>query len=203
MKLHVTFTSPYARMARVAIIEHGLENVVEVVAAQTRRPDSPYYAIAPSGRVPFLELGDGRALEESALICAYFDRIGANAPLARPRDLDDWEYGRLEAQARSYIDGVGVWGREVRRPEHERSPTIVDHEIARNRRLADVWEAEIDHPLMNEALNMAQLTLYCAFDALIMYTGVEATPDHPRLQAWRSRLSQRPSLAATKPPPRS
>lgn len=203
MKLHVTFTSPYARMARVAVIEHELESAVEVVAAETRKPASPYYDIAPSGRVPFLELGDGRALEESALICAYFDAIGHGAPLARPRDHDAWEYGRLEAQARSYIDGIGVWGREVRRPENERSPTIVAHEIARNRRLATVWEREIEHPLMNGALNMAQLTLYCAFDALIMYTGVEATPDHPRLQAWRARLSQRPSLAATKPPQRS
>lgn len=203
MKLHVTFTSPYARMARVARIEHELEDAVEVVAAQTRKTESPYYAIAPSGRVPFLELGDGRALEESALICAYFDSIGKGPPLTRPRDLDAWEYGRLEAQARSYIDGIGVWGREMRRPENERSPTIVAHEIARNRRLATVWEAEIEHPLMTGPLNMAQLTLYCAFDALIMYTGVEATPDHPRLQAWRARLSERPSLAATRPPPRS
>ncbi len=201
MKLHVTLTSPYARKARAAIIEHNLQNEVEVIVAQTRQANSPYYEIAPSGRVPFLELGDARSLEESDTICAYFDQIGSGAPLARAADLDNWDYGRLHGLARSYTDGIAVWGREVRRPINEQSPAIIAHETARNQRLAQVWEREIDHPLMNGALNMAQLTLYCAFDALIMYTGVEATADHPRLQAWRARLSERPSLAATSPPP--
>ncbi|MGI9477715.1 MAG: glutathione S-transferase family protein [Hyphomicrobiaceae bacterium] len=202
MKLHVTLTSPYARLARAALIEHGLEGQVEVLVAQTRLADSPYYRIAPSGRVPFLELDDGRALEESELICAYFDAVGNGPPLMRASDLDNWEYGRLNAMARSYVDGIAVWGREVRRPANEQSPTIIVHETARNRRLADVWEREIEHPLMNGALNVAQLLLYCAFDSLKNYTGVEATPAHPNLQAWRARLARRPSLAATPPPKR-
>ena len=49
MKLHVTLTSPYARKARVAIIEHRLQDDVEVLVAKTRQKDSPYYQIAPSG----------------------------------------------------------------------------------------------------------------------------------------------------------
>lgn len=200
MKLHVTLTSPYARKARTAIIEHRLQDAVEVVVAQTRQEDSPYYQIAPSGRVPFLELDDGRSLEESDSICTYFDAIGHGPPLSYALATDNWEYARLHGLARTYIDGIGVWGREVRRPTNEQSPTIIAHEIARNRRLAGVWEQEIDHPLMTGPLNLVQLTLYCAFDSLIMYTGVEATPDHPRLQTWRARLSERPSLIATAPP---
>lgn len=203
MKLHVTLTSPYARMTRTAIIEHDLQDQVEVLIAKTRQSDSPYYEIAPSGRVPFLELDDGRSLEESDIICAYFDNIGKGPPLMRALDLDNWEYGRLHALARTYIDGIGVWGREVRRPEGEQSPGIVAHERARNARLANVWEREIGHPLMQGELNLAQLTLYCAFDSLVMYTGVEATPEHPNLQAWRARLSERPSLMATLPPART
>ncbi len=201
MKLHVTFTSPYARTARVSLIEHGLQDQVEVLKAQTRQANSPYYTIAPSGRVPILELDDGRTLEESELICAYFDALGNGPALLRPAELDNWEYGRLNAMARSYIDGVGVWGRELRRPANEQSPNIIAHETARNQRLADAWEREIAHPLMNGDLNVAQLVLYCAFEALKNYTGAEATPDHPQLQAWRARLSERPSLAATPPPP--
>jgi len=203
MKLHVTYTSPYARMTRAALIEHALQDRVEVLPAKTRQANSPYYTIAPSGRVPFLELDDGRPLEESEIICAYFDAIGNGPPLRRAIDLDNWEYARLHAMARSYLDGVGVWGREVRRPDSEQSPSVVAHEIARNQRLADVWEREIGHPLMNGDLNVAQLVLYCAFDAVNLYTGVEATPDHPNLQAWRARLAERPSLAATPPPPRT
>ena len=159
MKLHVTFTSPYARKARTAIIEHQLQEVVEIVAAKTRQEDSPYYKIAPSGRVPFLELDDGRSLEESDSICAYFDAIGHGPPLSYEMATDNWEYARLHGLARTYIDGIGVWGRDVRRPTNEQSPTIIAHEIARNQRLARVWEQEIDHPLMTGPLNLVQLTL--------------------------------------------
>ena len=99
MKLHVTLTSPYARKARVAIIEHRLQDDVEVLVAKTRQKDSPYYQIAPSGRVPFLELADGRSLEESDSICAYFDAIGHGPPLSYGLATDDWEYARLHGLA--------------------------------------------------------------------------------------------------------
>lgn len=200
MRLHVTLTSPYARLARVAMLEHGLEADVELVTARTREIDSPYYQIAPSGRVPYLEVGDGRCFEESELICTYFDEIGAGPPLCRQARDENWDYGRLHALARSYIDGVGVWGRELRRPRNEQSPTIIAHERARNARLAAYWENEINRPMMNGPLNTAQITLYCAFDAVKYYTGEEATPAHPNLSAWRARLRARPSLQATIPP---
>jgi glutathione S-transferase len=200
-KLHVTFTSPYARIVRAALIEHRLEQDVEVIAAKTRQPDSPYYEIVPSGRVPFLELDDGTALEESDIICAYFDQVGNGPSLSCAMSLDDWTYGRLHGLARSYIDGIAVWGREVRRPDDEQSPGIIAHERSRNARLAKAWEQKIHHPLMTGDLNIAQLTLYCAMDALTAYTGVEATPSHPNLQAWRRKLSTRRSLSLTPPPP--
>jgi glutathione S-transferase len=59
MQLYVTLTSPYARLARIVVIEKALEDRVEIVEAKTRTPDSPYYRINPSGRVPFLIAGGG------------------------------------------------------------------------------------------------------------------------------------------------
>ena len=78
MKLFITPGSPYARMARITVIEKGLESLVEVIVAQTRTSNSPYYAINPSGRVPYLMRDDGVGLEESAVICAWLDRAKAN-----------------------------------------------------------------------------------------------------------------------------
>ena len=49
MKLYITPGSPYARMARIVVLEKGLENRVEIITAQTRVADSPYYLINPSG----------------------------------------------------------------------------------------------------------------------------------------------------------
>lgn len=199
MKLHVTLTSPYARIVRAALIEHSLENEIEVVVAQTRQANSPYYAVATSGRVPVLELGD-RTLEETDIILAYLDEIGHGAPLTRAHSDAGWEQGRLHGLARSFIDGIGVWGRELRRPREDQSETIIAHEKARAERLINLWEREIASPLVHGDLTATQLTLYCALDALTFYCGIDATPDHPNLQAWRAALSTRPSLHATPPP---
>ena len=200
MRLHVTLTSPYARMTRVALIEHKLQSQVAVVEARTREINSPYYAISPSGRVPFLETGDGLALEESEVICAYFDAIGSGPALVLPLATERWRYAELYTRAHSYLDGIAVWGRELRRPPCDRSQTVIDHEEARAARLARWWQGAIGHPLMNGNLNTAQMALYCAFDAVGIYIGEDATASYPALAAWRARLAEQPSFAATTPP---
>ena len=47
MKLYITPGSPYARMARIVVLEKGLQGRVEVIVAKTRTADSPYYDINP------------------------------------------------------------------------------------------------------------------------------------------------------------
>ncbi len=203
MKLHITPTSPYARIARAAIIEHGLDDRIEVVTARTREPGSPYYEISPSGRVPFLERDDGPGLEETDLICAYLDAMSDRPPLLRQPEEADWQAGRLYALARSFLDGLAVWIREMRRPENERSPTILAHEAARADRMLDLWEGEIGTPLMQQGLTVTHLTLCCALDAARQMMGADAIASRPALAAWHARLGDRPSLIATRPPGRS
>ena len=105
MKLYVTPGSPYARMARIVVIEKGLASRVEIITAKTRTTGSPYYGINPSGRVPYLVRDDGVGMEESALVCEYLDRLDGKPAF----QLDGWEARRLEGLARSYLDGLSVW----------------------------------------------------------------------------------------------
>lgn len=203
MKLYVTETSPYARITRVVMLEKGLESRVEIVAAETRRPDSPYYSINPSGRVPYLVRDDGVELEESALICAYLDHLDGRPAFDLPAGDEGWEARRLEALARSLLDGLAVWGRELLRPEGERSPTILRHEADRSGRLADLWELEIDHPRMHGAFNLVQITLACALGLEALNPHIRWRPGHPRLSDWFDRVAARASLAATAPPART
>src|SRR5438128_8658857 len=121
MKLYITPGSPYARMARIVVLEKGLADRVEIIDALTREADSPYYAINPSGRVPYLVRDDGAGMEESTLICAYLDQLDGR-PMFAPPSL---EAQRLEALARSLMDGLAVWGRELTRPPSERSPDVI------------------------------------------------------------------------------
>ena len=199
MKLYITPGSPYARMARIVVIEKGLQERVEIVVAKTRVAGSPYYSVNPSGRVPYLVLEDGTALEESALICAYLDRLEC-APALDIRADEAWAGRRLEAQARSLLDGLSVWLRETFRPENERSPGVIQHEFERARRLIDVWEHEIDHPIMRGALNMPQITLACALGLEARNPGFRWRAGRPKLSQWLEPIAARPSLAATAPP---
>jgi len=199
MKLYITPGSPYARIARILVLEKGLGNRVEIVAAQTRLANSPYYSINPSGRVPFLVRDDGVGLEESAVICAYLDQLDGKPAFDLPAGNQAWEARRLEAHARSMLDGLAVWVREITRPQNERSPTILQHEADRAKRMADMWEQEIDHPLLQGALNFAQITLACALALGARMPDFHWRPGHPKLCAWFDRISARPSFAATAP----
>jgi glutathione S-transferase len=200
MQLYITPGSPYARMARVIVLEKGLQSRVEIIAAQTRQADSPYYHINPSGRVPYLVRDDGVGMEESAVICAYLDQLDGKPAFALPAGERAWEARRLEALARSLMDGLAVWGREITRPPDERSPTVLQHEAQRSSRMADRWETEIEHPLMRGALNMAQLTLACALGLEARNPDLRWRPGHPKLSAWFDQLAIRPSIAASAPP---
>jgi glutathione S-transferase len=187
-------------MARIMVLEKGLERRVEIVQAKTRTANSPYYAINPSGRVPYLVRDDGVGMEESVLICDWLDHLDGQPMLVLPKSADPWEARRLEGLARSLVDGVSVWNRELARPENERSPTVIQHEIERARRMTDVWEREIAHPLMHGPLNIIQLTLGCALGLEARNPRFDWRAGHAKLVEWFRGFAARPSFQATLPP---
>ena len=199
MKLHVTYTSPYARLARIVVIEKGLEGSVEIIGAKTRTADSPYYRINPSGRVPYLVDDAGVGMEDSQLICAYLDGLDGKPRFHRASDLD-WSNRRLEAMARSLLDGIAVWAREMGRPASERSPTTLAHEAARSQRMADQFEGEVSSALLQGPATMGHLVLAVALETARLRGLGDLTEGRPHLASWLARVSALPSLRATAPP---
>ena len=133
MKLYVTYGSPYARLARIVVIEKVARRPRRDHRGENTHPGSPYYQINPSGRVPYLVDDAGVGMEDSQIICAYLDGLDGKPRFHRAAHVSDWAYLRLEFAARSMCDGIAVWGREMARPESERSPTTLAHELARAR----------------------------------------------------------------------
>ena len=197
MKLYITYTSPYARLARILVLEKQLANNVEIVEARTRTADSPYYLINPSGRVPYLIDDEGVGMEDSQLICAYLNSLDGKPRFHQPVHASNWAYRSLEASARSMCDGISVWVREMRRPGNERSPTVLAHEIARSQRMADHFEARVgDAPLQGNT-GMAHLILAVTLENAPKRGLGDLTEGRPHLAAWMRRMSAQPSMQAT------
>jgi glutathione S-transferase len=197
MKLYVTYTSPYARLARIMVVEKGLEGRVEILEAKTRTVDSPYYQINPSGRVPYLVDDAGVGMEDSHVICAYLDCLDGKPRFHRTLGESDWPYRRLEANARSMCEGICVWVREMARPESERSPTVLAHESARSQRMADLFEARVSEPLMQAKPEMAHLILAVSLETARKRGPGDLTNGRPQLAAWIRGISDLPAMRAT------
>jgi glutathione S-transferase len=200
MKLYITYGSPYARLARIIVIEKDLERRIEIIEAKTRTPGSAYYQINPSGRVPYLVDDAGLGMEDSQLICAYLDGLDGKPRFHNPSHASDWAYLRLEFAARSLCDGIAVWGREMARPENERSPTTLAHEAARAQRMADFFEDRVTAPLMQGSTYMAHLILAAAIEMGRKRGLGDLTTGRPRLASWMRRISDLPSMQRTVPP---
>ncbi len=200
MKLYVTYTSPYARLARILVIEKALEDRVEIIEAKTRTPGSPYYQINPSGRVPYLVDDAGVGMEDSQLICGYLDSLDGKPRFHDSLREPDWAYLRLEFMARSMCDGISVWTREMVRPASERSPTVLAHEVARSQRMADVFEGRVADPLMQGAPRMAHLILAVTLERARKCGLGGLTDGRPQLASWMRSISDLPSMQRTAPP---
>ena len=199
MKLYVTYTSPYARLARIVVAQKDLADRVEIIEAKTRTAGSAYYQINPSGRVPYLIDDDGAGMEDSQLICAYLDGLDGKPRFHNAPRASDWAYRRLEFAARSMCDGIAVWGREMVRPANERSPTTLAHEAARVGRMADFFEGRVTDPLLQGAPGMAHLILAVAVEMARKRGLGDLTESRPQLANWMRAMSALPAMQETAP----
>ena len=203
MKLISSLKSPYGRIARIVRLEKCLKHVVKYEVVQTRGTNNPYYNVNPSGRVPSLILDDGTALEDSSLVCWYLDSIDGILTLHPTDGLMGLEPRRVEAMARSMLDGISLWLREyIYRPPEIRSEKIIHHERCRALRLADVFEKEVQKELLTGPINMAQITLACIFHGSMAdgLPGFSWKKGRPNLCNWVENMSRNSSINATAPP---
>lgn len=211
MKLYVTPTSPYARLTMIVRLELGLADRVELVWTRSRVPDDPMLAFNPSGRIPFLLLDDGTGFEDTDLIVEYLDRLAAGNDkskrrFARPEfgaagEAAYWDFRRQEMTARSMLDGVSVWARELVRPENERSPGIISHERRRACRLAAVFGDLAAGDVLTGPANLVQLLLFCALNVRGRLPDFEWDRTCPDLAVWFQGMLEQPSVRDSEPPP--
>lgn len=202
MKLFYSAGSPYARMVRVALIELGLDSDVEKQEVTLRDPASALLPYNKVGRVPTLRLDNGTVLTESLLILSYLDILRPARALL-PRDgSDGWVTLARFGTAMGFMDGIAVWNRELRRPEHERSPPVLALELTRAGRTADALNAMVADGAYAGRMDTARIALGCVLGYCERrHRTWDWRPGRPALAACYESIAQTPSFQATLPPP--
>lgn len=181
----------------MALRERGLSAQVREVVTTLRDPTAVVLPYNPTGRVPALVLGDGVTITETSLILKWLDQFGSHAVMV-PEDAKGLAaYGRVLG----LLDGIAVWNRELRRPESERSPSVLSLEALRADRIADALERDVAQGAYAN-LDAGALTLLAVLGyAERRHTVWKWRTGRPKLEQWFDRTSQRDSFNETLPPP--
>lgn len=196
MRLYMNLTSPFVRIARVALAEKGLADEVDSVVLDPWTDPADFLAANPSGRVPVLRTDDGHELTESMLIVAYLDTCVGEPRLISPDPAvlarAGLAMGAIEAAVAIII------GRKS-------NPDFDTHMVGqrRYRTMADAL-ARLDENIPGDFADgpdIASVTAAVALDYILFRfsTRRDWLAAAPRLAAWRERQAGRPSLETTVP----
>ncbi len=198
--LHWSPRSPYVRKVMVALHEHGLAGQVRTVRTQADPmiPHEALMTINPLGKIPTLELDDGRILYDSHVIATWIDQQTGNARLF-PHD----RHMRLlaerdEALGNGILDFALAWLVETRlRPESQRSSSMVAVYRRKLRSVATFLEDYVRN-LTERPFDIGHVTIGVALSYLDFRFDNENWRDgQARLAAWHAEFSTRPSVTAT------
>lgn len=204
--LHGFRYSVYARIARLALAEKGLESTWVEVDPFAEDLDPGFLSLQPFGRVPVL-VHDGFALYETAAITRYVDEAFAG-PVLQPEEprerarmaqvmgiVDSYAYRPLVRQVFSHRVFRPALGGDVDETEIKAglaaAPTVLDALEA----LAGGGEGIVARQWTLADGHLAPMIAYftVAPEGAAMLTG------YPKLADWWARTKARPSMTATDP----
>lgn len=193
--------SPYVRKVMVTAFERGVEDQVELLssAAGPVKRDQNIVRHNPSGKVPSALLVNDQPLFDSRVICAYVDTL-AEGKSVYPTDDCRFTVLMLEALADSMLDACLLCRYElVMRPKElywadwyagqmEKIDSGLDD-------LESRWIAAISDEFHAGAIAVACTLGYLDF----RFADKDWRTAHPKLAAWFSSVSLRPSMEKTFP----
>jgi glutathione S-transferase len=202
MNLIIANPSPYARKARVALIEKNI--ACDIVIDNPWLSDTKVAAANPLGKVPALVLDDGTVVHDSKVILEYLETLGVSPAIIPGDALLRVQHKQIEAIADGICDAVVLIALEGARPEPKRSSDWIE----RQRRKIIAGVAELSRLLGNAGsytafgFGLAEVATICALDYIdFRYPDYDWRAAAPNLLAMHARLSVRASFSQTKPQP--
>lgn len=202
MKLLGSSGSPYARKARVAMLEKNI--ACKFVAARAADPGSLVPQYNPLSKVPVLVLDDDKAIYDSSVIVEYFDGIGSGAKLI-PADFAARIIVRQwEALGDGIVDAIVALTHDARYTQtsdatagwYQKQVKKIEGGLATLER--DIGAKEF---CFGNAFGLADI---CAGMALgymdRAYAAYDWRSKHPGLKRYHEKLFTRASFQQTQPP---
>lgn len=204
MKLYDFNAAPNPRRVRVYLAEKSFAiplAQVNLFKGEHRTPE--FLAKNPFGRIPVLELDDGRVLSESMAICRFIEELKPSPPLfGRNREehafVEMWqrtaEYELLFPVANAFRHGTDFG----KRLEPNQNTAWADS--CRTRALAamKIFDAQLGGRqfVAGNEFTIADITAMIALDFGAATGAIKAPDELNNLKRWHSEVAARPSAAA-------
>lgn len=203
MKLYTSTFAPNPRRVTMFIAEKGIAGIeIEVLDLNAGEHRSAnYLAKNPMGRVPALELDDGRVLSETRAICTYLEGLHPE-PNLMGMDFEERAFIEMADRRAELHLFLGI--ANVVRHTHPglavlEQPQFPEYGAAQGEKMREVarwFDTQLAQQpfIAGERFTIADITAYCGLEfgrGLMKFRpGAEGMP---HLQAWRDRIAARPT----------
>jgi glutathione S-transferase len=201
MKLIGSLASPFVRKVRIVMAEKKIE--CELVLEDVWASSTKIHDFNPLGKVPCLVLDDGEAVFDSRVICEFVDTLTPVGKLLPQERRERTAVRCWEALADGMLDAAVLMRLEgVLREEAHRS----DAWIARQRHKIDDGLRAMARGINSNQwcsanrFTLADIACGCALGYLdFRLPNIDWRAEHPALDKYFARLSQRQSFIDTVP----
>ncbi len=202
MKLFTNPASPFGRKVKVAALERGLFDRLELADVQTSAvaPDRALLGASPLGKIPCLVLEDGTALYDSRVIAEYLDSLHGGPPLFPAEGGRRWRALRLQALGDGVADAAVLARYETAlRPEPLRWREWLEGQFTKVRLALDRLEGEAGE--LPADPDIGAVAVACALGYLDFRHAAALgwREGRPGLAAWFEAFAARPSMRRTAP----
>jgi glutathione S-transferase len=204
MKLYVSSYAPNPRRVTMFIAEKGIEGIenvtIDMMKGELR--SEAYLAKNPFGRVPALELDDGRVLCETRAICSYLEGLYPEPNLMgegfEERAFIEMEDRRVELhlfqQIANAVRHMHPALAVLEQPQFKDFGASQADKMREPARWLDGVLAKQPY-VGGERFTIADITAFCGLEfarGMMKFKPGEEGMEH--LQAWRDRIAARPSV---------
>ncbi len=200
MQLYISPTSPYARKARIVVLEKGLADEVRIIPINPWEDPSELRAVNPLGQVPVLVTDDQTVLFDSRVICQFLVMANNNPPLPGQEGWERINVLRWEALADGMTDAAvnAFLGRKSNGGEPD-TPAI-KRQLDKIRAALEVMQDGL--PDLERPLNLGTIACGTALGYLdLRFSDLSWREQVPRLGEWFDEYAKRPAMVETKPVP--